>query len=538
MAPTPRTSPSASPTPSSQRRSKVSALKKATSPKAKPAPTPPAASSPSPKAIPSRPPRSSLRASTIVPLTRASIVSLTPSERSIESDDPFSYDSRTKRRSSTIASKAAPSRANRSPRSSALRHTTSATSHNSHGSSISFDLNSSTLGLITHAEPPSLSHGHSDSADSGTSSDRPVTPPEPISRDLSTPSIYDPEFVKHARTDSGLPKHVRTDSDLPKLAREDGSHHARTDSDTSKPLLPPKAAYTADKVRRKPVPSGAPTPALADLVSASDDALEHLELELALDGSRRPNRPRVVSVGSMDALSMYSDVAHRMSVLPGEVVPGSGGADVAPMYVLAVDPPLRTGTPQLAEQAAAAVAAASAPRTRQRSDTVTTTPGAGGRSRSGTGMSSARYELARNLQHPDTISMYSAVQGRTGTPRASMETAATATARGISATQTDEVKYAPREEPYTLASRLWVWGWLFPPLWLFGWMIICIPLTVQSSPSDMEKAPGLDDMVAIVRQTELKYARRCRNAFIGFVILGALVAVAVVLGVMLGGGKH
>lgn len=403
-----------------------------------------------------------------MPLSRGSIVSLTPSERSVDNDDPFSYDTgRSKRRSSTIASKAATTRANRSPRSSALRHTTSANSHNSHGSSISFDLNSSTLGLINHAEPPSSSHGHSDSADSGTSSERPVTPPSgPIARDLSTGSIYDPEFVKHARTDSGLPKHVRTDSDLPKLAREDGSNHARTDSDTGRPLLPPKAAYTADKVRRKPVPSGA-QPALVDLVSASDDALEHLELELSLDGSRRPNRPRVVSVGSMDALSMYSDVAHRMSVLPGEVVPGSGGAEVAPMYVLAVDPPLRTGTPLAEQQAAAAAAAATAaPRTRQRSDTVTTAPG-GGRSRSGTGNMSTRYELARNLPHPDTISMYSTVQARS-TPRHSIETA---TARGISATQTDEVKYSPREEPYTLARRLWLWGWLFPPLWLFGAMM-------------------------------------------------------------------
>ncbi|KAL1409136.1 hypothetical protein Q8F55_005963 [Vanrija albida] len=535
----PRTSPSASPTPSTQqRRSKVAALKaKATSPKAKPAAPP----SPKPSPLPTRPPRSSLRASAIVPLSRASVVSLTPSERSLDSDDPFTFDTRvnSKRRSTTVAARARPAQKG-SPRASALRHTTSnsSTSH----SSISLDLNGSTLGLIHHAEPPSLSHGHSDSTDSGTSSEsaRPLTPPGPISdprvleRDFSTPSLESDErgeFVKHARTDSGLPKHVRTDSDLQHRRTPSDLQHKRTDSGQRTPsglhtrtdsdlTRPPARAYTADKVRRKPVPSGAPPP-LADL--AGDDALEHLELELELDATRRPNRPRVLSVGSMDALSMYSDVAHRMSVAPGEVVPGSAEAAGAPMYVLAVDPPLRTTTPQAQLEPVAT-------RTRQRSETVSS-----GRPRAGTGVS-ARYELARNLPHPDTISMYSTVARGAGTPRESFETGATAVTRGVSGQEADEVKYAvARAEPYTLARTLWRWGWLFPPLWLFGSFLICIPLTVQDAPSDMEKAPGLGDMVAIVRQTELKYARRCRNAFAGFMVLVVAAVVAAVLALTL---KH
>ncbi|WWC65287.1 uncharacterized protein I303_107904 [Kwoniella dejecticola CBS 10117] len=85
-------------------------------------------------------------------------------------------------------------------------------------------------------------------------------------------------------------------------------------------------------------------------------------------------------------------------------------------------------------------------------------------------------------------------------------------------------------EPKTLARALWKWGWCCPLLWFLGMCILWIPLKPVVEEADPEKAQKLDEMIVILRETELKYAKRCAYSCLGFVLLIAVVvAVAVVL---------
>ncbi|WWC72679.1 uncharacterized protein I206_106643 [Kwoniella pini CBS 10737] len=89
-------------------------------------------------------------------------------------------------------------------------------------------------------------------------------------------------------------------------------------------------------------------------------------------------------------------------------------------------------------------------------------------------------------------------------------------------------------EPKTLARALWKWGWCCPLLWFIGMCIIWIPLKPVEEEADPEKAQKLDEMIIILREAELKYAKRCAYSFSGFLLLIAIiVTIAVVLSKLL-----
>ncbi|TYJ51813.1 hypothetical protein B9479_007608 [Cryptococcus floricola] len=52
------------------------------------------------------------------------------------------------------------------------------------------------------------------------------------------------------------------------------------------------------------------------------------------------------------------------------------------------------------------------------------------------------------------------------------------------------------------------YGFICPPLWLIGMTIMWIPLRPVGDAVDAEKAQRLEEMLVILRRTELKYAKR------------------------------
>ncbi|ODN83285.1 hypothetical protein L202_01456 [Cryptococcus amylolentus CBS 6039] len=84
-------------------------------------------------------------------------------------------------------------------------------------------------------------------------------------------------------------------------------------------------------------------------------------------------------------------------------------------------------------------------------------------------------------------------------------------------------------EPKTLAKTLWQYGFVCPLLWLIGMTILWIPLRPVEDEVDPERAQKLEEMIEILRRTELKYAKRCIWAFCGFSLLIALIVVVAVV---------
>ncbi|KAK4688766.1 hypothetical protein P7C73_g1347, partial [Tremellales sp. Uapishka_1] len=87
----------------------------------------------------------------------------------------------------------------------------------------------------------------------------------------------------------------------------------------------------------------------------------------------------------------------------------------------------------------------------------------------------------------------------------------------------------PATEPKTLSRGLWSWGFLCPLLWIIGFSIMWIPLTPLEPEQDAEKAQQLEEMIAILRVTELKYSKRCG---ISLAVLMALILVVVIIAVV------
>ncbi|TYJ55217.1 hypothetical protein B9479_004047 [Cryptococcus floricola] len=84
-------------------------------------------------------------------------------------------------------------------------------------------------------------------------------------------------------------------------------------------------------------------------------------------------------------------------------------------------------------------------------------------------------------------------------------------------------------EPKTLAKTLWKYGFICPLLWLIGMSIMWIPLRPVEDEVDAEKAQKLEEMIVILRKTELKYAKRCAWAFCGFSLSLALIIIIAVV---------
>lgn len=76
---------------------------------------------------------------------------------------------------------------------------------------------------------------------------------------------------------------------------------------------------------------------------------------------------------------------------------------------------------------------------------------------------------------------------------------------------------APREPP-TLAMYLFKFGFLFPPFWIMGAIILLSPLKApadfEPSKSDAER----QELVQLIRNTELKWAKRSVWALLAFIV--------------------
>ncbi|WWC98277.1 hypothetical protein V866_005168 [Kwoniella sp. B9012] len=85
-------------------------------------------------------------------------------------------------------------------------------------------------------------------------------------------------------------------------------------------------------------------------------------------------------------------------------------------------------------------------------------------------------------------------------------------------------------EPKTLARALWKWGWICPLLWIIGMCIMWIPLKPVEEERDPKKAQKLEEMIVILRKTEMIYAKRCAYGTLGFsVLLITIIVIAIVL---------
>ncbi|KAJ1301452.1 hypothetical protein OPQ81_008710 [Rhizoctonia solani] len=106
--------------------------------------------------------------------------------------------------------------------------------------------------------------------------------------------------------------------------------------------------------------------------------------------------------------------------------------------------------------------------------------------------------------------------------------------------------YESVEEPITLASYLFKYGFLFPLFWLVGAFIIISDLQHESSPSTLEAQPPSPtapkniyelqlkrEEMALLRLAELKWAWRCAYAFaVWFALILVGLAVLIATGVI------
>ncbi|CAK9779601.1 unnamed protein product [Cutaneotrichosporon oleaginosum] len=272
------------------------------------------------------------------------------------------------------------------------------------------------------------------------------------------------------------------------------------------PQRPATAHLRASRGRRKPVPSmldadfghalsidtscGSASAPLSAPPGASTKrpARRNAELMAFLDDGPLPPpppRPRGPSVSSMSALSTLSAASQTRP------------------YTLPVDPPRRGGTPPP-------------------SPPVTPTP-----------PSSYHRHNGSAHSHPSTHShapffgglpRYSTVELVSDASR-SASRSQPSLAVGEPDTRERLPRYEATHEPITLAATLWRWGFFFPPFWVIGMFILWSPLKYDGA--DEEKKQTVVEMLSIVRETELKYARRCAIA------CAVLAGIAVILVIVL-----
>ncbi|KAK8850665.1 hypothetical protein IAR55_004585 [Kwoniella newhampshirensis] len=86
-------------------------------------------------------------------------------------------------------------------------------------------------------------------------------------------------------------------------------------------------------------------------------------------------------------------------------------------------------------------------------------------------------------------------------------------------------------EPKTLARALWKWGFLCPFFWLVGTIVLCVPLKDEEAEEeqDPEKAQKVQEMITIIRQTELRYAKRCLYSLVGLSAIISLIVMIVLV---------
>ncbi|KDQ60417.1 hypothetical protein JAAARDRAFT_153034 [Jaapia argillacea MUCL 33604] len=87
--------------------------------------------------------------------------------------------------------------------------------------------------------------------------------------------------------------------------------------------------------------------------------------------------------------------------------------------------------------------------------------------------------------------------------------------------------YDSQEEPATLAMYLFKYGFLFPPFWLLGAIILFLSLSAPSDFHPHKTEQERNEMLDVMRKTEVKWGRRCAVA-----LLVLLLVVGVVVGLV------
>ncbi|KAF8433002.1 hypothetical protein L210DRAFT_3412961 [Boletus edulis BED1] len=89
---------------------------------------------------------------------------------------------------------------------------------------------------------------------------------------------------------------------------------------------------------------------------------------------------------------------------------------------------------------------------------------------------------------------------------------------------------APNTEPITFAMYLFKFGFLFPPFWVLGVIILVSPLTAPADFEPSKSGTERQRLVAIIRDAELKWAKRCVWALVTLLALvGFAAAIALVV---------
>ncbi|KAF9220810.1 hypothetical protein BS17DRAFT_713381 [Gyrodon lividus] len=87
---------------------------------------------------------------------------------------------------------------------------------------------------------------------------------------------------------------------------------------------------------------------------------------------------------------------------------------------------------------------------------------------------------------------------------------------------------ASNTEPMTLAMYLFKFGFLFPPFWILGAIILLSPLTAPADFEPSKSETERQELVHIMREAEVKWAKRCACALLAFIVLvGVVTGIAV-----------
>ncbi|KAI0342280.1 hypothetical protein BDW22DRAFT_1413574 [Trametopsis cervina] len=88
------------------------------------------------------------------------------------------------------------------------------------------------------------------------------------------------------------------------------------------------------------------------------------------------------------------------------------------------------------------------------------------------------------------------------------------------ADSTDLPSYSAVAEPPTLAMYLFKFGFLFPLFWLAGIFVLLCPLSPPENWEPTKTEAERQELLGLLRRTEMKWARRCLVAFFAFAVIG------------------
>ncbi|KAI0073657.1 hypothetical protein K474DRAFT_1603012 [Panus rudis PR-1116 ss-1] len=93
----------------------------------------------------------------------------------------------------------------------------------------------------------------------------------------------------------------------------------------------------------------------------------------------------------------------------------------------------------------------------------------------------------------------------------------------------DLPSYASVAEPPTLAMYLFKFGFLFPLFWLAGVIILLSPLSAPENWEPTKTEAERQELIALLRKTERKWAKRCLVAFLVFALIVLAISLTAVL---------